>query len=454
MTARLLLLAAVLPLAGLAQLELVWLDTDDLIGASYNVGTAAVCQTLTTPEIGLLNFGQDPVQVNTVETSSGVFAVYGAPLPPFQVVIGIPQAFYINFKPTGPGPFTATLTITGTGVSTSDVYTLSLALTGTGATAPTLTDSTGHSYCPGDQVYVGRTQVGTTVQTILTITNPTQSAVTATVAGQDFGPTTPVTVGAGATQTLPITFTPSIPNAETGTLTVSGLVYNLAGNGFAAPLLPPTLALSGNYNLSSNQAQVSISVPAAASSAESGTLALAFQPNPATLPNDPNIVFTATGTQSMNAQVNPGDTAQYTFQTGTTAGTITFTFTLNPAASGVTASTSTTILPAIVALDLSTAVPATDEIILSLAGFDNTHAASALSFTFYDTTGKAIAPGLIQSNVTAAFANYYTANPAAGGVFNLQATFPVTGDITKVASVDVQFTNPAGVTDTGLLPVQ
>ena len=105
-------------------------------------------------------------------------------------------------------------------------------------------------------------------------------------------------------------------------------------------------------------------------------------------------------------------------------------------------------------LDLIRQVPEIDEVILSLAGFDNTHAASLLAFTFYDTTGKAISPGLIQSDVTVPFANYYKAHREAGGVFNLQATFPVTGDITRIAGVDVQFTNPAGVTQTSRLPVQ
>jgi len=453
-TARLLLLAAMFPLAGLAQLELAWAATGDPIPPSYNLGTAAVCQTLQSPQILLLNPLQDPINVTTLDTFSAVIAVSEAPTPPFAAVNGVPRAFYINFTPTGSGPFNVTLTVAGTdAVTLAPIAPLNVALSATGMTAPTLTDSSGNSYCPGASINVGRTQVGTTVQTTLTLVNTTQSAVTAAVSGTDFGLATPVTVAAGATQPLSITFTPSIPNAETGTLTVNGLVYNLTGQGFVAPLPQPTLTLSANCCQSATQAQVSIAVPAAATSPESGTLTLAFQPA-ANLPNDPNIVFTATGTPTMSVQVNPGAMAQYTFQTGTTAGTIALTLALLPAASGVTASTSTTILPAIVALDLSTAVPATDEIIVSLAGFDNTHAASSLSFTFYDTTGKAIPPGLIQADVTSAFASYHTANPRAGGTFNLQATFPVTGDITQVATVDVQFKNPAGITDTGPLPVQ
>lgn len=465
MTARLLLLAAMLPLAGFAQLELTLYNTAnntetpiDLTQA-LDVGSAAACQTLT-PRLRIHNIGSTAVEITTLlvavtgSTPAGVFTTDSRdPLPgsSFLVAGASFRDIWIDFAPGAPGQFTGTLT----------VNTIVLALAGEGITAPTVIDSTGRTYCPGDEIYVGRTQVGTTAQTILTLGNPTQSATTATVAGTDFGPATPLTVAAGATQTLPVTFTPSIPNTEAGTLTVGGLVYNLGGDGFAAPPPQPALRLSSNTNQSSNQAQVSIPLSAAATSTDTGTLTLTFQPE-GNLADDPNINFPATGgTRIMSVQVHPGDTAvhfqagdpdQGTFQTGTTAGTITLTLSLT--ISGVTANASTTITPAAVVLDLSTAVPATGEIIVSLAGFDNTHAASALAFTFYDATGKAVAPGLIQSDVTSAFANYYKANPQSGGTFNLQATFPVTGDITQVATVQVQFTNPAGVTNTTRLPVE
>jgi hypothetical protein len=242
---------------------------------------------------------------------------------------------------------------------------------------------------------------------------------------------------------------------------VSGLVYNLTGVGFAQAVttLDLSLQLSSNADLSSNQATVSIPLASPAALSDVGTLTLSFQPA-GSLPDDPAIMFMANSSRTVSVEVSPGDTAvqfqagnatQCTFQTGTTAGTITLT--LNLTVSGVTTSTSSTIAPALISLDLSTAVAATDSILLSLSGFDNTHAASALAFTFFDTTGKAIPPGLIQSNVANAFASYYQANPQAGGTFNLQATFPVTGDITQVATVQVKFTNPAGVTTTSLLPV-
>jgi len=139
--ARLLLLAAALPLAGLAQLEFTLYDsttiTETPIGSSLNVGTAAPCQTLTTPEIRLRNTGLNIVNVTALAPlNPGVMQIPNSPLPPFSVFGGSFTPFNIDFTPTGAGAFSATLTATGTDTVTSTVYTVSAALTGTGVAAP------------------------------------------------------------------------------------------------------------------------------------------------------------------------------------------------------------------------------------------------------------------------------------------------------------------------------
>jgi hypothetical protein len=472
---RAVLLAAALPLAAMAQLELTLYDsasnTETPIGSSYDIGDAAVCETLSTPEIRLRNIGQDIVQVNTVEPQSGAISVTGAPLPPFPLGSGALQAMGISFTPTAVAPYLATLNIQGTDTVTSTVYTLNVALTAQGVTAPTLSDSTGHQYCPGpnDPIDIGRTQVGTTLQMSLTLNNVTQTTASVSLAGADFALVGGAfTVQPGASQTFQIGFTPSVANRETAVLSVNDLSWNLYGDGFVQPvLLQPSLVIAGNDTASSSQATVSIPLAAAATAAVTGQLSLAFQPA-GNLPDDPNIVFTANSSRSIAVQVNPGDTAAQftagdpnacTFQTGTTAGTITFSLSLGEA----TITASTTIGAADVSLDLATASAATNQIIVSLTGFDNTHAASMLAFTFYNAAGQPIPSynaagqpdpsGLIQANVAGDFASYYTANPSAGGAFALQATFPVSGDITQVASVEVQFTNPVGVATNPGIPV-
>jgi len=459
---RAVLLAAVLPLAATAQLELTLYDsasnTETPIGSSFNVGDAAVCETLATPEIRLRNIGQNTIQVTTVEPQSGPLRVTGAPLPPFPLGSGALQAMGISFTPPSVGPYLATLNIQGTDSVTQTVYTLNVALTAVGVTAPTLSDTTGHQYCPGDSIDIGRTQVGATVQTSFALNNATQTAASVSVTGADFALAGGAfTVQPGAVQTFQIAFTPSVANRENAVLNVNDLAYNIYGDGYVGPTLQPSIEISGTANTSSSQAQVSIALAAAASEAATGQLTLAFQPAGG-LPDDPTIEFTANSSRTINVQVSPGDaTAQFTagdpsactFQTGTTAGTITLSLTLG----GATATASTTIATAPVSLDLATASAATNQIIVALTGFDNTHAASMLAFTFYDGSGKAISPGLIQASVAGDFTSYYAANPSVGGAFALQATFPVSGDITQVASVEVQFTNPAGVTTTPGIPV-
>jgi hypothetical protein len=49
-------------------------------------------------------------------------------------------------------------------------------------------------------------------------------------------------------------------------------------------------------------------------------------------------------------------------------------------------------------------------------------------------------------DLTQNFATYFQTNSQVGGSFVLTATFPVTGDITQIASVTTDFTNSAGTT--------
>ena len=462
---RSLVLAAALPLAAMAQLELTLYDkssnTETPIGSSFDLGAAALCETLPTPEIRLRNIGPNTIQVNTVEPQSGAIRVTGAPLPPFILGSGRLQAMGLSFTPAAVAPYLSTLNIQGTDTVTQTAYTLNVALTAQGVAAPTLSDATGHQYCPGpgDPISVGRTQVGTMLGTSFTINNVTPVAASVSLAGTDFTLTGgPFTVPPGASQTFQIGFAPSIPNRETAVLNVNDLAWNIYGDGFVQPdLLEPSLQISGNADRSSSQATISIPLAAASTAAMTGQLSLTFQPA-GNLSDDPNIRFTATSARSISVQVHPGDTEVHftagdqdacTFQTGTTAGTITFSLSLGEAITTASA----TIGPAPISLDLATASAEVSQIIVALTGFDNTHAASTLAFTFYDSSGKAISPGLIQASVAGDFATYYKAYPSAGGAFALQAIFPVSGDVTKIASVQVQFTNPEGTTTPPRIPV-
>jgi hypothetical protein len=81
-----------------------------------------------------------------------------------------------------------------------------------------------------------------------------------------------------------------------------------------------------------------------------------------------------------------------------------------------------------------------------MTAYDNTYSASKLSFNFYDKNGTLLTPGGISVDSTQAFKNYFFVNNVAGGAFTLQAQFPVTGDITSIASADVSIQNANGQT--------
>ena len=132
------------------------------------------------------------------------------------------------------------------------------------------------------------------------------------------------------------------------------------------------------------------------------------------------------------------------FQTGTTAGTITFDLTVNGRSAG---HATLTIAPAAVALQTSTSVRRLGALDVSITAFDNTYSASQLAFTFFDKSGATMQPGVIRVDASSDFRLYFGSTKA-GGMFALLATFPVTGDTSQIVSATVGITNSVGVTTT------
>ncbi|HZS56818.1 MAG TPA: hypothetical protein VFA65_20600, partial [Bryobacteraceae bacterium] len=137
--------------------------------------------------------------------------------------------------------------------------------------------------------------------------------------------------------------------------------------------------------------------------------------------------------------------AAITFQTGTTAGTITFTVQF-PNQAAVTQSY--TIAPSQIQISSTTAVTQSPNLVVTLTGYDNSYSAGQLSFTFYDKGGKLLTPTALSVNATSAFHQYFYGTTQVGGAFSLQASFPVTGDATQVGSVAITLANSVGQTST------
>jgi hypothetical protein len=170
--------------------------------------------------------------------------------------------------------------------------------------------------------------------------------------------------------------------------------------------------------------------------------------------SDPAIEFIAPQTgmnlnpisfsQNSPAGTISGGGSQFTFQTGTTEGTITLTAT---GLEGQTQTWSFDILPAKVQITSIMAQRQAPNLVITINGYDNTYTAGQLSFTFYNTSGQVIGSA-IPVDASSNFHQYFYGTDSAGGAFALQASFPVNGDVTQVGSVSVSISNSSGPTST------
>ena len=232
-------------------------------------------------------------------------------------------------------------------------------------------------------------------------------------------------------------FLPPTVGVYSGTLSAGDRTFALTGTGIDPSLPKPLLSVQLPQTSSGQQGSVVVAYDAAAQVAGTGTLTLDFQGS-----SDPAVAFAAGG-RSITFPVALGDTQSppVSFQTGTTAGTLTFTVSLGSASDSRTVA----IAPAAIALTTAQATRTASSLTVHITGFDNTRTAGPLAFTFYDRAGNAIAPAPIQATVD--FSSYFQTS-GIGGLFLLNAVFPVNGDPNQIGSFDVQMTNSAGLSKT------
>lgn len=334
---------------------------------------------------------------------------------------------------------------------------------------------------------------------LATITLPTTPAVSTSaftlgtftlapsVAGVSGSSTTiqagnPVAIPPGWALTFPVSLAGTESGTATATLTIPGVItYTLDGQappalGSAQSDLPGITMYCGASPCTSQsftgQQQVQASLKLSTPSSGSATLALAFSPSVSGVKNDPAVTFIApfnslqigpiNFSQSSTTGTFAGGASQFTFQTGTTAGTLAFT--LTDAVTQQTLVWKITIPPAPIQITSGQAVSEVSQaglptgngapaqtvsdyaLIVTLTGYDNTYSASELSFTFYAPNGSNLTPGGLSINAASEFHQYFFTNDTAGGAFSVQASFPLIGDPAQVGSVTVTLTNSAGQT--------
>ncbi len=454
MIPRTLLFAVLLPLAALAQVQVFEFDgTNDIpVGSLVNVGTAAPSDTIQR-RFHVRNIGAGPATFGTLSLSGQGFSIASAPSLPYTLApyVGLVSEaeFDIDFTPSTAGSFSAFLLVNS----------INIVLQGTSAPAASLTFS--GSQIPllaGSAVNFGSEAVGTTATQGFVLSNSSSASASVTVSsvavsGSGFlgpiGLTTPIQIAPGQSVPFQVSFTPQSGTAYQGTLTVDSRAFNLTGQGLNPPLPAASIAFASTVGASAQQNSITIPLAAPSEVSGSGTLTMAFQPSVAGVTDDAAIQFLSGPLRIATVSIAPGATAaliggqsSMAFQTGTTAGTITFTLTLENSAPQ---QSTLTIPPSPVILDTVTAVAQYGAINVAFSGFDNTYSASQLAFTFYDLTGKAMPQGAIDVNAAAVFQQYFSTTQA-GGAFQLLANFLVTGSTTEIGYVTAQIVNSTGTT--------
>jgi hypothetical protein len=446
-----------------AQIALFSFDgtTDSPVGQSFNFGMVADGQVKDV-RFHVKNTGTLPltnVVIGTPQGTGFTLAAVNGSFGQNTIAGGAELEFTIRFTPPpnpALGTYSASLQIT------SSAPTVSMILLATVAPSAVVTVFPACTSASNGGVTFPAVTTGTTGLCNFSLQNSTSQAITVTVsltgdtAFQAIPATsTPITLKANESYTFVIQFTPSCGQLSySATLAISGRPFPLMATALTPPLPRPQLIFDTTRIASAEQHTIGMSLPSAAVCAANGNLNLAFTG----AVDDRSVFFLAGSTRTLPFSVKAGDTqilingsTSASFQTGTTAGIITFSLSGTQIASDAT--TTLNIAPAPIAIEAASASnQRAGELDVQIVGFDNTYSAGSMLFTFFDTSGNTIgAP--IPADFTAEFKTFYAA-ATTGSAFLVRVSFPVQGDRMQVTRVQVTLANSAGKTQTGSLTFQ
>lgn len=473
MIARVLLFAALGPLSALAQLQVFQFDgtNETAVGSLFNVGSASPGDSLQT-RFRVRNVGTGPATLTALGLAGDGFSFSNVPSLPYIIAPYTGSAvseveFDVAFSPPGIASYSANL----------QVNTIQIILLGTGTQAAVLTLAGSNiPLAAGAIIDFGSVASGGNKLLTFNLSNPGSAAVsvgTLSVTGTGFkgpiGATAPIPIAPGQTVSFQVEFQPTSGQASQGSLEVDQRSFVLTGQGLSPPLPSASIVFGSSVGQSVQQNNVSIPLASASQVSGTGTLTMTFQSSVQGHPDDTSIQFLSGPLRQATVSISPGDTtamfdggqSDLAFQTGATAGTITFTLTLNPsttpaaqasliiapAAVNIASATGIQVLGGIISNGEPAGVPVGGEVDISISASDNTYSASQLAFTFFDQNGDTLQPGVIRVDETSDFQLYF--DPiTTGGMFELLAKFTVTGDVTQIISTDIAITNSVGVITT------
>jgi len=453
------------PTAAWAQLTLVTFDgtTQTPVGATYNFGSVASGSTENVV-IRALNTGTSPIAINSAAlTVSGAGFTIASVNGTFANGPSCPQTFCYTIAPAGFLAFTVQFSA-GPPLSYSAgllVESISVILLANSIAEATVSSVSPCSPTSSNGFSFGSLQNGSQHMCSFAVSNGNSQAVTISniaVTGAFQAsqlPATPLTLAPGQAIPFSIQIAPACGiGLVTGTLIINTNSYALTGQGADPPLPKPVLTLDAPTIGSGEQHALTMSLASPAVCAALGSVSLAFA-SAKSLPvtDDTSIVFLSGSTRSLQFSVSAGAStvlidgqSSAEFQTGTTAGTITFSVSGTP-------SISFTIAPATISIETVTASnQITGQLDVAVVGYDNTYSAGAMTFTFFDANNHMIGSP-VTANFASNFQSYFATNTS-GSTFLARISFPVQGNALLVATVAVTLSNSAGQAQTGTLTFQ
>jgi hypothetical protein len=392
------------------------------------------------------NRGEASVTLERLRITGAGFSLQGNPTLPYIVAPGTNVDFRVRFQPASFGSYSASLRV-------NDTY-----YTVLGSSPATLSvsfeeESGFRRLVSGETVALGRVEQGGRLSKRFRLENATNEDLTVSrleVEGRYFGldplPGLPLRIPRASTVEFTVVYAPGAAGIHRGQLAVGDRTFPLEGFALAPPFPAPALWLETETPVSGRQVKLGVRLASPSPADGEGEIRMSFEPLPERAPDDPGVLFLASGSRKIPFTVNKGGSeasfggaGHAVFQTGTTAGTIRFAVSLGQREAALTVQ----LPPMPVAVDTALLRRTPRGVELRVTGFDNTHSASEVSFVFTDTQGKTVGTEPIRVNVESAFRGYFS-KAALGGVFALVADFPVAGDAALIGSVEVEFTNTAG----------
>lgn len=419
-----------IPLAEAVSFQLFHRDgqNETVVGAAFSLPPAAPGES-TEARFRVRNPTGAPILISRLSVDPGAFRIVDQFFPPRYLEPGGFADFSVRYSPPSPGEHTTTLFVND----------MKVALTASTESPASVEVElpTGWQVLRASEVFdLGVVERGVMFRRALRVT----PAVPLRVEGAGFQ----LQPGAAAGE-FTIVFLSEKPGAAAVTLDAGGRLFPLRVTVTDFPAPRPSIVFPSEPK-TALQGRLIVRLAEPARTAYTAVLTLMFTPD-AGLPDDLAVAFLPQTVRVVPIRFGAGesDSQEVAFQTGTTAGRITFKVDLGPYAEERTVR----ILPEPAALSAARAAASSAAVEVALTGFDTTRSVAKLSFTFYLKNGQIAAPGRIDADVSAPFSNYFKS--VSGSTFLVRANFPVSGALTELDGVEVEIANSAGICRTSRL---